>query len=59
MCPLTTYPNAFNTLLNMQIPEIRNYIVRENSGKWKAIAKYQVKETFNPSESDLRVQAER
>uniref|UniRef100_A0A3Q3WPH7 Zinc finger MYND domain-containing protein 10 n=1 Tax=Mola mola TaxID=94237 RepID=A0A3Q3WPH7_MOLML len=46
-------------LILEQIPEIRNYIVRENSGKWKAIAKYQVKETFNPSESDLRVQAER
>ena len=31
----------------------------ENSGKWKAIAKFQVKETFNPSESDLRLQAQR
>lgn len=26
-------------------------------GKWKAIAKYQVKEMFNPSEKDLRQQA--
>ncbi|KAM9409050.1 zinc finger MYND domain-containing protein 10 [Pholidichthys leucotaenia] len=40
------------------IPEMWNHIVRENSGKWKAIAKYQVKETFNPSESDLRQQAQ-
>ncbi|XP_034534600.1 zinc finger MYND domain-containing protein 10 [Notolabrus celidotus] len=42
-----------------QIPEMWNSIVRENSGKCKAIAKYQVKETFSPSESDLRLQAQR
>ncbi|XP_074500793.1 zinc finger MYND domain-containing protein 10 [Sebastes fasciatus] len=42
-----------------QIPEMWSHIVRENSGKWKAIAKYQVKETFSPSESDLRLQAQR
>nr|XP_046239375.1 zinc finger MYND domain-containing protein 10 [Scatophagus argus] len=46
-------------LILEQIPEIWNHIVRENSGKWKAIAKYQVKETFNPSESDLKMQAQR
>ncbi|XP_061688818.1 zinc finger MYND domain-containing protein 10 isoform X1 [Syngnathoides biaculeatus] len=42
-----------------QIPEMWNHIVRENSDKWKAIAKYQVKETFNASEKDLRLQAQR
>ncbi|XP_019118478.2 zinc finger MYND domain-containing protein 10 isoform X1 [Larimichthys crocea] len=46
-------------LILEQIPEMWNHIVRENSGKWKAIAKYQVKETFNPSESELRLQAQR
>ncbi|XP_069001464.1 zinc finger MYND domain-containing protein 10 [Embiotoca jacksoni] len=46
-------------LILEQIPEMWNHIVGENSGKWKAIAKYQVKETFNPSESDLRQQARR
>ncbi|CAJ1050565.1 zinc finger MYND domain-containing protein 10 [Xyrichtys novacula] len=46
-------------LILEQIPEMWNSIVRENSGKWKAIAKHQVKETFNPSESDLRLQARR
>ncbi|XP_060899033.1 zinc finger MYND domain-containing protein 10 [Labrus mixtus] len=46
-------------LILEQIPEMWSNIVRENSGKWKAIAKYQVKETFNPSESDLRQQAQR
>ncbi|XP_033939515.1 zinc finger MYND domain-containing protein 10 [Pseudochaenichthys georgianus] len=42
-----------------QIPEMWDNIVRENSGKWKAITKYQVKETFSPSERDLRLQAQR
>ncbi|XP_054640237.1 zinc finger MYND domain-containing protein 10 isoform X1 [Dunckerocampus dactyliophorus] len=42
-----------------QIPEMWDHIVKENSGKWKAIAKYQVKETFNASEKDLRRQAQR
>ncbi|XP_030585965.1 zinc finger MYND domain-containing protein 10 [Archocentrus centrarchus] len=46
-------------LILEQIPEMWNHIVSENSGKWKAIAKYQVKETFSPSESDLRQQAQR
>ncbi|XP_066553619.1 zinc finger MYND domain-containing protein 10 isoform X1 [Amia ocellicauda] len=42
-----------------QIPEMWNDIMKENSGKWKAIAKYQVKEAFNPSDEDLRQQAHR
>ncbi|GLD69372.1 nitrogen permease regulator 2-like protein [Lates japonicus] len=46
-------------LILEQIPEMWNNIVSENCGKWKAIAKYQVKETFNPSENDLRLQAQR
>lgn len=46
-------------LILEQIPVIWNHIVTENSGKWKAIVKYQVKETFNPSDSDLREQAQR
>ncbi|KAM9757948.1 zinc finger MYND domain-containing protein 10 isoform 2-T2 [Menidia menidia] len=52
-------PPPKKELIFEQIPQIRNYIVKENSGKWKAVAKYQVKETFNPSESDLRHQAQR
>ncbi|KAM4613699.1 zinc finger MYND domain-containing protein 10 [Polymixia lowei] len=46
-------------LILEQMPEIWNNIMHKNSGKWKAIAKYQVKETFNPSENDLRQQAQR
>ncbi|XP_008406873.1 zinc finger MYND domain-containing protein 10 isoform X1 [Poecilia reticulata] len=42
-----------------QIPEMWNQIIRENSGKWKGIAKYQVKESFSPSDSDLQRQAQR
>lgn len=46
-------------LILEQLPEIWNHIIRENSGKWKGIAKHQVKESFNPSDSDLKIQAQR
>ncbi|XP_058493514.1 zinc finger MYND domain-containing protein 10-like [Solea solea] len=46
-------------LILEQIPEMWNHIVSENSGKWKAIAKYQAIETFNPSDNDLRLYAQR
>uniref|UniRef100_A0A8B9LIU2 Zinc finger MYND-type containing 10 n=1 Tax=Astyanax mexicanus TaxID=7994 RepID=A0A8B9LIU2_ASTMX len=46
-------------LILEQLPEIWNEIVAENSGKWKAIAKHQVQKVFNPSESELRQQANR
>ncbi|KAG7280554.1 hypothetical protein CRUP_028280 [Coryphaenoides rupestris] len=51
--------NNYNKNCILKIPEMWNHIVHENVGKWKAIAKYQVKETFNPSENDLRQQAQR
>lgn len=34
-------------------------IIRENCGKWKAIAKQQVQHVFSPSEEELRHQAQR
>ncbi|XP_056381150.1 zinc finger MYND domain-containing protein 10 [Hyla sarda] len=46
-------------LLLEQVPEVWDSIIRESSGKWKAIAKYQVKHAFSPSDSDLRLQAQR
>ncbi|XP_020558775.1 zinc finger MYND domain-containing protein 10 isoform X1 [Oryzias latipes] len=46
-------------LLLELIPKIWMHIVETHSGKWKAIAKYQAKETFNPSESDLAQLAKR
>ncbi|KAF5903716.1 zinc finger MYND domain-containing protein 10, partial [Clarias magur] len=46
-------------LILEQLPEIWNEIVAENSGKWKAIAKHQIKKVFNPTDSELREQANR
>ncbi|XP_072276450.1 zinc finger MYND domain-containing protein 10 [Pyxicephalus adspersus] len=46
-------------LILEQVPEVWDSIIRENSGKWKAIAKHQVKHAFSPSEEDLRHQAQR
>ncbi|XP_068951740.1 zinc finger MYND domain-containing protein 10 [Petaurus breviceps papuanus] len=46
-------------LVMEQIPEIWNRLERKNGGKWNAIAKYQLKHIFNPSEQDLRLQARR
>ncbi|XP_061731604.1 zinc finger MYND domain-containing protein 10 isoform X1 [Nerophis ophidion] len=51
--------NTFNKSQLLKVPEMWNRIVKENAGKWKAIAKYQVKETFSASEEDLRHQAQR
>ncbi|KAF6101746.1 zinc finger MYND-type containing 10 [Phyllostomus discolor] len=42
-----------------QIPEIWERLERENKGKWKAIAKHQLRHVFSPSEQDLRQQARR
>ncbi|KAM4652384.1 zinc finger MYND domain-containing protein 10 [Discoglossus pictus] len=44
-------------LILEQVPEVWDSIIRENSGKWKAVAKHQVKHAFSPSEQDLRSQA--
>ncbi|XP_072328253.1 zinc finger MYND domain-containing protein 10 isoform X2 [Scyliorhinus torazame] len=51
--------NNFNKNQLLKVPDIQNRIIRENSNKWKAIAKHQVKTAFNPSEQDLREQAHR
>uniref|UniRef100_A0A8C4WUJ4 Zinc finger MYND domain-containing protein 10 n=1 Tax=Gopherus evgoodei TaxID=1825980 RepID=A0A8C4WUJ4_9SAUR len=41
-------------LILEQVPVIRDHIIRENSGKWQAIAKHQVKHMFSPSEDELK-----
>uniref|UniRef100_A0A5F5Q094 Zinc finger MYND domain-containing protein 10 n=1 Tax=Equus caballus TaxID=9796 RepID=A0A5F5Q094_HORSE len=46
-------------LILEQIPEIWERLERENRGKWQAIAKYQLRHVFSPSEQDLRLQARR
>ncbi|XP_015273345.1 PREDICTED: zinc finger MYND domain-containing protein 10 [Gekko japonicus] len=44
-------------LILEQVPVIWDRVVRENSGKWQAIAKHQVNNMFSPSEEELRSQA--
>ncbi|XP_072328254.1 zinc finger MYND domain-containing protein 10 isoform X3 [Scyliorhinus torazame] len=56
---MTDPPPPKKDLILEQVPDIQNRIIRENSNKWKAIAKHQVKTAFNPSEQDLREQAHR
>ncbi|KAJ6667697.1 hypothetical protein lerEdw1_016018 [Lerista edwardsae] len=46
-------------LILEQVPVIRDRIVRENSGKWQAIAKHQVINIFSPSQEELKSQAYR
>ncbi|XP_052260834.1 zinc finger MYND domain-containing protein 10-like isoform X2 [Dreissena polymorpha] len=42
-----------------QVPEVRDTILRSNAGKWRKIAKKQIKSFFDPSTSDLKMQAKR
>ncbi|XP_054833034.1 zinc finger MYND domain-containing protein 10 isoform X2 [Eublepharis macularius] len=44
-------------LILEQIPVIWDHVIRENNGKWQAIAKHQVNNMFSPSEEELRSQA--
>nr|CAB3267960.1 zinc finger MYND domain-containing protein 10-like [Phallusia mammillata] len=42
-----------------QLPEIRDRIISSNEGKWKGIAKYQMKHFFDPSNDEIKQQAQR
>ncbi|KAM4654112.1 zinc finger MYND domain-containing protein 10 isoform 2-T2 [Amazona ochrocephala] len=42
-----------------QVPFIWYHILKKNTGKWKAIAKHQVKHVFSPTEEELKLQARR
>ena len=46
-----------NYMTFMQVPEIREQLVKENQGKWDKIAKYQKKAFFSPSAQDIKKQA--
>ncbi|XP_051841822.1 zinc finger MYND domain-containing protein 10 [Antechinus flavipes] len=46
-------------LVMEQVPEIWSRLEKKNGGKWHAIAKYQLKHIFSPSDQDLRLQARR
>lgn len=44
---------------SLQIPEVKDKILRDNAGKWGKIAKYQSKKYFNPTAQDMKDQAKR
>ncbi|XP_072176956.1 zinc finger MYND domain-containing protein 10-like [Diadema setosum] len=50
-------PPAKTGIVLEQVPEIRDRLLRENEGKWKAIAKHQVKTCFNASSQAMKEQA--
>merc|ERR1719277_1462985 len=50
---------AKKDLVLEQVPEIRDNVLRRNEGKWKKIAKNQMKFFFNPSDAEIREQARR
>lgn len=52
-------PPARKDLVLEQVPEIRDGLLKRYEGKWKKIAKQQMKSFFNPSEAQLREQARR
>uniref|UniRef100_A0A803SQ26 Zinc finger MYND-type containing 10 n=1 Tax=Anolis carolinensis TaxID=28377 RepID=A0A803SQ26_ANOCA len=41
-------------LILEQVPVIWDQVIRENSGKWQAIAKHQVNNMFSPSDEELK-----
>ncbi|KAL5014529.1 hypothetical protein ScPMuIL_008799 [Solemya velum] len=52
-------PPAKKDLILEQVPEIRNEILRQYSGKWTKIAKKQMKTVFSQSSAAMRDQAKR
>ncbi|XP_004615274.1 zinc finger MYND domain-containing protein 10 [Sorex araneus] len=56
---LTEAQSPKKDLVLEQIPEIWARLEQENRGKWRAIAKHQLRTVFSPSERDLRLQARR
>lgn len=51
--------NLINYLYGLQVPEIRSNLLKCYDGKWKKIAKYQMKMFFNPSDAAIQEQARR
>ncbi|KAJ8047698.1 Zinc finger MYND domain-containing protein 10 [Holothuria leucospilota] len=52
-------PAPQSAILLEQVPEIYDKILKDNEGRWGAIAKHQVKTVFNPPEDVIREQARR
>jgi len=42
-----------------QLPEVKDRLIRENEGKWQGIAKYQMKNYFNPDQQEIQMHAQR
>lgn len=51
--------NVFLMFNVLKVPEIRNEILRQYSGKWTKIAKKQMKTVFSQSSAAMRDQAKR
>lgn len=56
---MTDPPPPKSELVLEQMPEIMDGILKENEGKWKAIAKFQMKNYFTPSQQQIVDQAKR
>lgn len=56
---MTDPPAPKRDLILEQVPEIRHRMIEENQGKWKGIAKHQMKKYFNPSKHEIQQQAKR
>ncbi len=41
-----------------QVPEVQDYLLKTNKGKFEAIAKAQLKDVFRPDEQTRRAQAQ-
>ncbi|PVD24217.1 hypothetical protein C0Q70_14687 [Pomacea canaliculata] len=49
----------WNRICVLQVPEIRNSVLKKYEGKWEKLAKEQIKSFFNPSEEEIKEQARR
>ncbi|KAL8558833.1 hypothetical protein ACOMHN_031762 [Nucella lapillus] len=52
-------PPAKKDLVLEQVPEIRDNLLKKYEGKWKKMAKQQMKFFFSPSQAEIREQAQR
>jgi len=56
---LTQPMSPKNDFILEQLPEIREKILKENHGKFEAIAKHQMKKYFDPNQQEIQYQAQR
>ncbi|EDO41750.1 predicted protein [Nematostella vectensis] len=51
-------PATKRDIILEQVPEVRDNLIKQNTGQWLKIADYQRKNYFTPSDSDVRKQAQ-